>query len=70
MRRTPTVRVVAAGGYWRESTARVMADAWRGSGETVAAFARRHGVNRRRLARWVRRAEGMTVSAFSGNRVL
>ena len=60
MRRKPTVGVVAASGYWRESTARVMVDAWRGSGETVAAFARRHGVDRRRLARWVRRVEGTT----------
>jgi hypothetical protein len=60
MGRKPTVGVVAARGYWRESTARVMVDAWRGSGETVAAFARRHGVDRRRLARWVRRVEGTT----------
>jgi hypothetical protein len=60
MRRKPTVGVVAASGYWRESTARVMVEAWRGSGETVAAFARRHGVDRRRLARWVRRVEGTT----------
>jgi hypothetical protein len=34
-----------------------MVDAWRESGETVAAFARRHGVDRRRMARWVRRVE-------------
>ena len=60
MGRKPTVGVVAASGYWRESTARVMVDAWRASGETVATFARRHGVDRRRLARWVRRVEGTT----------
>jgi transposase-like protein len=57
MRRKPTVGVVAESRYWRESTARVMVDAWRESGETVAAFAMRHGVDRRRLARWVRRVE-------------
>lgn len=57
MRRKPTVGVVAESRYWRESTAQVMVDAWRQSGETVAAFAMRHGVDRRRLARWVRRVE-------------
>jgi hypothetical protein len=73
MGRKPTVGVVAARGYWRESAARVMVDAWRGSGETVAAFARRHGVDRRRLARWVRRMEasaGEVVVPFHPVRVV
>lgn len=57
MARKLAVKTVAASRYWRESTARLMVDAWRASGATVAAFARRQGVDRRRLARWVRRVE-------------
>ena len=55
MRHKQAVRAVVGSRYWRESAARVMVDAWRESGEAVAAFAMRHGVDRRRLARWVRR---------------
>jgi hypothetical protein len=58
MRRKSRVTIAAESRYWRESTAQVMVDAWRESGETVAAFARRQGVERRRLARWIRRVDG------------
>ena len=44
--------------YWREAEARVVVAAWRQSGETLTAFARRRGVHPRRLARWARRLEG------------
>lgn len=49
------VRRLAAQRYWRESAARVVVEAWRRSAEPLAAFARRHGIPRRRLERWARR---------------
>lgn len=45
------------GKYWRESDARVLLEAWRASGESLAGFARRHGVKPQRLARWKKRLE-------------
>ena len=41
--------------YWHEADARVIIGAWRHSGETVAAFARRLGVDPRRVSRWAAR---------------
>lgn len=38
--------------YWRAEDARVMVAAWRASGLSVTAFARRHGVSRSRLVWW------------------
>lgn len=52
------VREVADRLYWREADARLLVDAWRNSGESLSEFARRQGVERERLARWVRRLEG------------
>lgn len=49
------VRQVAAQGYWREGQARVVVDAWRRSGESLAAFARSHRIGRQRLKRWAGR---------------
>jgi hypothetical protein len=43
--------------YWREEDARAVVAAWRASGESVSAFARRHGVQARRIGRWKRRLE-------------
>jgi transposase-like protein len=60
MSRKQAVRAVAGSRYWREPAARVMVDAWRDSGETVAAFAARHGLDVRRLTRWVRKLEAKT----------
>jgi hypothetical protein len=57
MARRADVRHVAERAYWREAEARVLVEAWRGSGEMLARFARRHGVKPRRLARWVSRLE-------------
>jgi transposase len=51
------VRQVAARGYWRESDARLLIEAWRSSGETLVRFARRHRVEHKRLARWVSRLD-------------
>lgn len=52
------VRRLVAQRYWRESAARAVIEAWRQSGEPLAAFARRHGMPRQRLGRWVRRLAG------------
>jgi hypothetical protein len=41
--------------YWHEAEARAIIETWRQSGETLAAFARRRSLNRRRLVRWVSR---------------
>jgi transposase len=52
MRGRDAVGTVAAKRYWREADARIVVGAWRASGLTQAAFARRHGIHDRRLARW------------------
>jgi len=39
-------------GYWRPESAELVVSAWEQSGETLAAFARRHGLRPERLARW------------------
>jgi len=38
--------------YWRAADAEEILDLWRRSGTTLTAFARTHGVERGRLARW------------------
>jgi hypothetical protein len=58
MARKADVRRVAGRLYWREVDARILVDAWRKSGATLSGFATRQGVERKRLARWVRRLEG------------
>ncbi len=55
MGRKADVQLVAERRYWREAEARVLVEAWRSSGETLSGFARRYGVEPRRLARWVSR---------------
>ncbi len=64
MARRAEVRRVAGRGYWREADARVLVEAWRGSGERLSGFARRHGFEPRRLVRWVKRLEGAERSAL------
>jgi hypothetical protein len=51
------VTEVARNAYWREHDARVVIEAWQQSGEPMSRFAKRHGVDARRLARWVARLE-------------
>jgi transposase-like protein len=63
------VQAVASSVYWREEDARAVVAAWRASGESVSAFARRHGVERRRVARWIRRLEAMAAPHFHPVRV-
>ncbi len=55
MARVSEIRRVAAQRYWREGQARAVLEAWRRSGESLASFARSHGIGRQRLERWARR---------------
>ncbi len=41
--------------YWHEADGRRVVEAWLRSGETAAAFARRHGLSTKRLAYWRKR---------------
>jgi hypothetical protein len=58
MAKRADLRRVAERVYWREADAQILVDAWRNSGESLSWFAKRQGVERKRLARWVRRLEG------------
>lgn len=49
------VRQVAESRYWREADARVMVEAWQRSGDSLAVFARRYRVDRKRITRWASR---------------
>jgi transposase-like protein len=57
MAKTIDIGDVASCAYWREEDARTAVAAWRASGDSLSAFARQHGVQPRRLARWSRRLE-------------
>jgi hypothetical protein len=57
MARAGSVAEVAGRPYWREREARVIVEAWRNSGESLSAFARRHRVDRRRVGRWARQVD-------------
>ena len=63
------VQNVAACSYWCEEDARVIVAAWHASGETLSAFARRHRVDKRRVARWAGRLEASTPVKFHPVRV-
>jgi hypothetical protein len=41
--------------YWSEAEGRRVVEAWRRSGETATAFARRHGLRAKRLVYWSER---------------
>ena len=56
-KREAAVLQVAAHRYWREADARVMVEAWRHSGTSLSAFARRYEVHGKRIARWASRLE-------------
>jgi transposase-like protein len=55
MRRRQEQPVRLATRRWREAEGRAMVDAWRRSGESLAAFARRRGVQEQRLRYWIDR---------------
>jgi hypothetical protein len=46
------LRAALQGDYWRADSAELIVAAWEQSGESLTAFARRHGVRPNRLARW------------------
>jgi hypothetical protein len=45
---------VAGRKRWREADARVLLEAWQGSGQTLTAFAQMHDIHPERLGRWHR----------------
>jgi hypothetical protein len=52
-------------GYWSETEGRRAVHAWRRSGESSAAFARRHGIRARRLVWWSKRLPApMTIASL------
>ena len=61
---------VAKRGYWREADARALIEAWRSSGEPLSRFARRYGIQRSRLTRWVKRLEGAAPMVLHPVRVV
>ena len=63
MSRRAEIRRVAGNGCGREADARVVVAAWQESGDTIAAFGRRHGIDRQRLARWLARLETTVPAA-------
>jgi len=60
MARETDIAAVVGRRYWREAEERVVVEAWRASGESLAGFARRHGVGSQRIAWWARRIDGGT----------
>ena len=57
MPRKTGIAQVAKRRYWKGRDAAVMVEAWRSSGETLARFAARHGVDPKRIARWASRLD-------------
>ena len=58
MAKETDIAAVVGRRYWREAEARVVVEAWRTSGESLAGFARRHGLGAPRIAWWARRVDG------------
>jgi hypothetical protein len=56
------VREAASRRYWREAEARVVVEGWRRAGEPLGRFAKRHGVDPRRLSRWASRLEASAAA--------
>jgi len=57
MSKDATVREAARRRYWGAAEARIVVEAWRRSGERLASFSRRYGVDRRRVAWWASRLD-------------
>ena len=49
------VRRISRSSYWRAEDAKVIVEAWRVSGTSVAAFARLHRLSAKRIMRWTKR---------------
>jgi hypothetical protein len=59
----PEVRRVAERGYWRETDARIVVEAWRRSGESLTRFSAKLGLEPRRLGRWASRLKPAAAAA-------
>lgn len=46
---------------WRQEDARVVVEAWRSSGDSLAEFCRRHKLKAQRVTRWARRLDGGSI---------
>jgi transposase-like protein len=57
------VRRIAKLGSWSDSDGKRIADAWRRSGQSRAAFGRRYGIAVHRLYFWVAKFGGKSVAA-------
>jgi transposase-like protein len=57
-----------AGGRWSEAVGRAMVEAFRRSGESLGAFARRHGMQAQRVKYWVDRFEGRSTAGRAAGR--
>jgi len=72
-RRNGTTRSLAtlmANRYWRAADAKRVLEAWRRSGQSVAAFTREHGLSAARLLRWRARLELPEAPVFHPVRVV
>lgn len=57
------MRIPTSSKYWSEAEGRAVVEAWRRSGEPVSTFARRHGVQSRRIKYWAERHSGAEMAA-------
>lgn len=67
---TPVLAVLVRSRYWRAAEAERVLEAWRRSGQSGAAFARRHGLSVRRLLRWRDRLQPSPAPVFHPVRVV
>lgn len=55
---------------WSNAEGATVVDAWRRSGQTVSAFAKRHRLGDERIRRWVKKAEDATEHAVTFQEVM
>jgi transposase-like protein len=67
---TSALTALVVSRYWRAADAARVLGAWRQSGESGAAFARRHGLSVRRLLRWRDQLQGSVAPRFHPVRVI
>lgn len=67
---TRTLATLVASRYWRAPDAERVLEAWRRSGQNVAAFARQQGLSYARLLRWRARLKAGAPPVFHPVRVV
>jgi len=67
---THSLAALLASRYWHTAEAERVLEAWRQSGQSGAAFARRHGLSVRRLLRWRDRLQPSPAPVFHPVRVV